>query len=113
MSEYQSSGDKQYAWMEKRIAELEAEIANRDDSEKAALKWVAELEAELAEVKERVEKSLGIAENGQIDGDHHKMWVIDQIVRTLTGPRYDEWIREYEKGEDGPDTYWWEEGIAP
>ena len=24
------------------------------------------------------------AEEGQVDGDHHKMWVIDQIVRLLT-----------------------------
>ncbi len=24
------------------------------------------------------------AEDGQVDGDHHKMWVIDQMVRALT-----------------------------
>ena len=35
--------------------------------------------------KEKINKALEIAfEYGQIDGEHHKTWVIDQIVRTLT-----------------------------
>ena len=52
-------------------------------------------------------------EFGQTDGDHHKMWVIDQMVRYLVGDRYEQVIAEYEAGEDGPDTYSWDEGIAP
>lgn len=63
---------------------------------------------------EKVRLALQFAlENGQYDGAHHKMWVIDQIVRILTGDRYDQVIAEYCDGEDGPETYAWDEGIAP
>jgi hypothetical protein len=50
---------------------------------------------------------------GQIDGDHHKAWVIDQMVRALTGARYEAWVSLHKAGKDGPDTYDWEEGIPP
>jgi hypothetical protein len=58
--------------------------------------------------------ALDIAESfGQIDGDHHKTWVIDQMVRKLLGNQYEAWRAPYEDGEDGPNTYEWDEGIAP
>jgi hypothetical protein len=47
------------------------------------------------------------------DGDHHKSYAIDQAVRALTGDRYDQWVAEYQAGEDGPHTYTWNKGIAP
>jgi hypothetical protein len=50
---------------------------------------------------------------GQIDGDHHKTWVIDQMVRAVTGNDYQEFVRQYCHGEDGPQTYSWGVGIAP
>lgn len=74
---------------------------------------------------------------GGIDGDHHKQWLIDQIARILNGAPihivearwggghaeyrisvgtcdgYTTWIKEMKAGEDGPETYTWEEGIAP
>lgn len=50
---------------------------------------------------------------GGIDGAHHKAWVIDQMVRALTGDGYEEWVEDYCAGEDGPCTYEWDEGIAP
>jgi hypothetical protein len=50
---------------------------------------------------------------GGIDGAHHKQWVLDQVVRYLTGPAYEEWVTKQKAGEDGPDTYEWDEGIAP
>ena len=50
---------------------------------------------------------------GGIDGDHHKAWVIDQIVRILAGDQYSKIIKEACNGEDGPDTYDWNIGIAP
>ena len=53
-----------------------------------------------------------IAEWGGIDGGHHKQWLLDKIVRELSGD-YEKWVKEYEDGEDGPDTYSWDEGIAP
>lgn len=84
------------------------------------------------------EKALDIAtRSGGTDGDHHKMWVIDQMVRALTGcpmvedtaidcngksytyqrqgesDEYKEWVRQRCDGEDGPDTYHWDIGIAP
>jgi hypothetical protein len=63
---------------------------------------------------DRIEIALDvITEFGQIDGDHHKTWVIDQVVRTLTGASYEQWVSAYQNGEDGPDTYDWDEGIAP
>ena len=50
---------------------------------------------------------------GGIDGDHHKTWVIDQMVRALTGSSYDNFVVEACSGEDGPETYEWNVGIAP
>lgn len=63
---------------------------------------------------EKVQKAIELAtQYGGIDGDHHKAWVIDQMVRVLAGERYDEVIREAKAGEDGPETYDWNEGVAP
>lgn len=85
-----------------------------------------------------IEQALSYAHQyAQIDGAHHKAWVIDQMVRALTGcpmvarggydsrgnhfsyeaqgesEEYLEFVREHNAGEDGPDTYEWDEGIAP
>lgn len=53
------------------------------------------------------------AKYGGIDGDHHKAWVIDQMVRALAGDRYETFVSFVCSGEDGPNTYEWNEGIAP
>ena len=77
---------------------------------------------------------------GQIDGEHHKAWVIDQVARILHGTpvvvtlakwadgkgtqeyrldlgepsqMYKAWVRRSKAGEDGPNTYSYCEGIAP
>lgn len=50
---------------------------------------------------------------GGIDGAHHKQWVLDQVLRALTGPEYDAWVTAHNEGEEGPDTYSWDTGIAP
>lgn len=64
--------------------------------------------------EERIEKAIKLAVRyGGIDGSHHKAWVIDQIVRILAGNRYGQIIADAKAGEDGPETYFWEEGIAP
>lgn len=52
-------------------------------------------------------------EYGGFDGAHHKMWVIDQMCRALTGENYDTFVAHAKNGKDGPDTYEWDEGIAP
>lgn len=70
--------------------------------------------AEIARLTEQVRVAREIARDyGSIDGSHHKMWVIDQMVRALTGDDYAAWVAEHNDGEDGPDTYEWDEGIAP
>ena len=61
-------------------------------------------------LQQRIDKAIEIAyQYAQIDGGHHKMWTIDQIVRELLGDEYDKFIKEYE--EDG--EYIWDTGIAP
>ena len=55
-----------------------------------------------------------ISSYGGIDGAHHKQWVLDQVVRVLLGPcAYERWVIEQKAGEDGPNTYSWDGGIAP
>jgi hypothetical protein len=50
---------------------------------------------------------------GCSDTVDHARWVIDQMVRALTGDRYEDFVRLAKNGEDGPETYAWEEGVAP
>lgn len=62
--------------------------------------------------EKRADKALDIASQyGQIDGAHHKAWVIDQMVRALVGDAaaYRAWVEEYEN--DG--AYVWNTGVAP
>lgn len=61
----------------------------------------------------KIEDTLKIAEDGATDGGHHKMWVIDQMVRSLTGAKYDDWVKQFEDGDEGPETYAWDVGVAP
>lgn len=63
---------------------------------------------------QRRDEALEIAlRYGQIDGEHHKAWVIDQMCRALLGEEYEQWVADANDGEDGPQTYTWDEGIAP
>lgn len=64
----------------------------------------------------RIKKALEIAWSyGQIDGSHHKMWVIDQMVRALCGSEkeYVKWIETYEEMLDDGNYYVWDKGVAP
>ena len=62
----------------------------------------------------RIEMALNFANDyGTIDGDWHKMWCIDQMVRALTGDGYAAWVTAHKAGKDGPETYAWDEGVAP
>jgi hypothetical protein len=66
------------------------------------------------EVKEAEQSALDIImQYGGIDGAHHKDWVLDQVVRKLTGDDYEKWVADAKSGEDGADTYGYSEGIAP
>lgn len=79
-----------------------------------AIEAIEKLEAGMNVFKERINKALEIAlRYGGIDGAHHKTWVIDQMARVLTAHKYDEWVNKAKDGPEGPDTYEWDEGIAP
>jgi hypothetical protein len=61
----------------------------------------------------KVQKALNlIHECGGIDGAHHKQWCLDQVVRILSDD-YEQWVKDQKYGEDGADTYNWDEGIPP
>lgn len=63
---------------------------------------------------ERAQTAIDIAARfGGSDEAHHKAWVIDQMVRVLAGDDYDRIVAEACDGEDGPETYGWDVGVAP
>lgn len=67
-------------------------------------------------MSEKIKNALRIAwRYGQIDGSHHKMWVIDQMVRNLLGneEEYRDWVEAYTTPLDDGDYYEWDIGIAP
>ena len=70
------------------------------------------------EMKERIDKALELAwQYGQIDGSHHRVWAIDQMVRALIGNEedYKKWVEAYEAplSENEDDRYEWDTGIIP
>jgi len=76
---------------------------------------ISQLESDkIQTIVDKKKKVLDLIHNyGTIDGGHHKQWLLDQIVRVLVGEGYDKWVREYQEGEDGANTYSWDEGTAP
>lgn len=119
------------------------------ENEKAALQeelrhtqLALQLNSSLLKVREPSREAVKRISNAlqsvwKVDGDHHKQWVIDQMVRHLTGcpmidkkgvdhrgneytyqtlgesEEYLQWVRAYCDGEDGPETYEWDEGTPP
>lgn len=74
----------------------------------------AESAARMVSLEMDINAALTVIERfGGIDGAHHKQWVIDQVVRALTGKGYKAWVKASKNGEDGPDTYDWDEGTPP
>ena len=61
-------------------------------------------------IHEAIELAFGY---GGIDGAHHKMWVIDQMVRILAGSRYGEYVVSACLDEHGNEVYEWDTGIEP
>ena len=64
----------------------------------------------------RIEAALAIIQcYGCEAGAEHKQWVLDQVVRQLvTGEEdYKKWVAGAKSGIDGPDTFDWDEGVAP
>ena len=59
--------------------------------------------------REAIADAIWVAEQwGHTSGDHHKAWVIDQMVRALTGVDYEHWVAAYEA-----DGALWIQGVAP
>ena len=76
-----------------------AEAMRDKHSRNASLYW-----GKLNEVRAGVGEAVAIAvRHGGTDGAHHKDWVIDQMVRALTGDRYSQVVAEARDGEDGPE----------
>lgn len=89
-----------------------------DGFEDVCVKAADLLEKEYNVKSEKVEtKTIAVLslihDYGGIDGAHHKQWLLDQILRVLTEDNYHKWVTEFCVGEDGPDTYEWDTGIAP
>ncbi len=62
--------------------------------------------------RDRINKALNLIWCGTgVDGAHHKDYLIDQITRVLTKD-YDRFVRCWQMGEDGLETYLWETGRA-
>jgi hypothetical protein len=60
----------------------------------------------IAMIQSRIKKASSIAsEYSEIDGAHHKQWVIDQMLRVLLGKEeYDNWLKKQN---------YWDCGVAP
>lgn len=72
------------------------------------------LSSVVGEYKKRVFDALEVAfQYAGNDGEHHKDWVIDQMVRALTAGGYENFVAKAKMGDDGPETYSWNVGIAP
>jgi hypothetical protein len=64
-------------------------------------------------MEEKVKKALELIHSyGGIDGNHHKQWLLNEVVKELSDD-YSAWVKNYCDGEDGENTYAWDEGIAP
>lgn len=56
---------------------------------------------------------------GQVDGSHHKTWVIDQLARLIFENDYEKFVHRYEYYDEEADEYLdekifeWDCGIAP
>ncbi len=69
---------------------------------------------QLLELRGRIAAAMNIiAEFGGVDGAHHKAWVIDRVARVLMDNQYKSWVADLRSGENGPESYDYDEGIAP
>ena len=63
--------------------------------------------------KQKIRAALEIAMDiSQIDGDHHKAYAIDQMIRALLGDQYEAFVVNYSHTLVGQ-VFEWGEGIAP
>ncbi|MCB5319941.1 hypothetical protein LH413_20875 [Yersinia massiliensis] len=68
----------------------------------------------MTEEQQQIERAIELAcRYGGTDEMHHLQWVLDQMIRELAGERYIQIVTNATTGENGPNTYKWEVGIAP
>lgn len=80
-----------------------------------------QVELKTKDLQQKIDKALKIAfEYSQIDGSHHKAWVIDQMVRSLLDDNYKKEIEKYMfDGQDPVEAiqnenyFKWDIGVAP
>lgn len=66
------------------------------------------------ELHERINKAIEVGiRHGGHDGEHHKTWVIDQMLRALLEDRYEEVIQKSCEDENGFVVHEHDCGIAP
>lgn len=53
------------------------------------------------------------AKYGTVEGEYHKSWVLDQIIRSLTGKQYEKFIEKARELSKDPDNAVWDEGTVP
>lgn len=62
----------------------------------------------------RIARALDIASrHGSTGEEHHLHWVVDQMVRALTGKDYAAWVKEHCSDGHDPNAYEWDCGIPP
>lgn len=68
----------------------------------------------MTEEHRRIERAIELAcRFGGTDEIHHLKWLLDQMVRVLTGDRYIQIVAKTTSGENGPNTYRCDLGTAP
>lgn len=66
---------------------------------------------ETESLQRRINDAIGLALGfGMIEGESHKMWVIDQVIRVLADDNYVSLIEDYSLGDNGPSTHQWDTG---
>ncbi|WP_274644371.1 hypothetical protein [Pseudomonas serbica] len=70
--------------------------------------------AEPLDAIQRRDAALSLAAQfGMCDEPYHKAWLIDRMVRVLSGAEYEAWVAERKAGVYGPNTHRWDVGLRP
>jgi len=82
------------------VKQIQDTFANHGDYDTDdLLRWVESLCQAVEERDQVIAKALEFARDGQVDGAHHKMWTIDQMVRALTSCPMEQKTRTLRSGE--------------
>ena len=129
--DHKSSQVKGFVLMFDDIKEVESIMSQIEHNPVQDIPYVGDKpeSLQITRLDPRISRALKIADlYGQTEGDHHKAWVIDQMVRALCGcvkhndddddscyrsnKEYMDWVENY-CYVDGEQEYEWDMGIAP